>query len=441
MAGSSSFLKNSFLTLSREILVLVIGLASSIIIARYLGPHGQGAYALVILLPTMLVTFLNLGMGASSVYYVGKKVIDLDTLFKTNVAFGLVISAFAFLIGLIVVLLFSRQLFSGVSMQTLILILFFLPFLFLNQFMQPFFQGTQDFQAFNLTLLVGKITTTVLVAVLLLLFHGGVVEALMAYIAGQVLMLLVTFYLLKKRLSISYRAGNISWPYLKKSLLYGVKTHLSNILAFFNYRADMFVISFFLTPVAVGLYVVAVSIAEKLWIFSKGISSVLFPRIASSNDEADKNHITSVLSRNVFLLSIVAGLLLYFFAGSVIELLFGNAYHNSYTALKLMMPGIVFGGMARIISNDIAGRGKPEINLYTSIFTVVTNIVLNIIFVPIYGIDGAASVTSVTYLMNWVIKVVIFKKITDQPYSTFLLIHSADIKLYSRLLRKLKPGV
>jgi O-antigen/teichoic acid export membrane protein len=441
MGKSNGFLKNSFLTLSRQLLSIIIVLVTMIIIARYLGPKGQGSYSLIILLPKILVTFLNLGIGPSSVYYIGKKEIDLNSLFKTNIVSSLVLSAAAYLIGLFVVLFFSDQLFSSISPMILLAILLILPILFMNQLLQVIFQGKEDFKSFNAILLIGQGTTLVLVAILLILLHGGLIETLLSFAVGQTVTLITIIFLLKRKLSVTFKNGEFSHIFLKKSLIYGIKTHMSNILAFVNYRADLFMISFFLNPAAVGIYVVAVNIAERLWIFSKSISSVLFPRISSLTKDEEKNRITSIISRNVLAISVVGGIIFYFSSDLIIQLLFGDAYQDSTFALKLLLPGIVVGSMSRILSNDIAGRGRPEINMYTSIFTVTTNIVLNIVFIPLYGINGAALATSITYGLNWIIKIIIYNKITGQPYKTFLVLGTTDVSLYLKLINRLKPSL
>ena len=51
---------NTFLT---TVLTFVITVGISIIIARGLGPNGQGIYALVLLFPALIMSFANLGMG------------------------------------------------------------------------------------------------------------------------------------------------------------------------------------------------------------------------------------------------------------------------------------------------------------------------------------------------------------------------------------------
>ena len=439
MTSSNSFFKNSFLTMGRQIFGILIGLGTSIIIADYLGPKGQGSYSLIILLPTLLFTFLNLGVNVSSVYYTGKKLVDINTLFKTNVVSGIGLSALAYIVGTLVVIFYSKQFFANIPSEILLLMLMILPVLFLNQILQSIFQGVQDFGSYNIILIAGKGSILIFAVISLMIFQWGIFGALVSYTIGQLTTLIMITLLLKKKLNVRFKSGKFSISYFKKSILYGVKTHLSNVLAFLNYRADMFVISYFLDSAAIGFYAVAVSMAEKLWVFSQSISLVLLPRISSSTDDLDKNRITSIISRNVFAASVFAGIILYLLSGILIHLMYPS-YGRSVLALRLMVPGIVFGGMGKILSNDISGRGKPEINMYTSVFTVIANIVLNIIMVPFYGIYGAALATSITYTASWLIKVIIFKKITGQTYKSFLMLHSSDFRFYLRLYRRLRSN-
>jgi len=71
MAGK--FTINTLITLITRILQLFLGIASSVIIARVLGPKGKGVYSLVILLPTLLITFTNIGISSASIFYIGQK--------------------------------------------------------------------------------------------------------------------------------------------------------------------------------------------------------------------------------------------------------------------------------------------------------------------------------------------------------------------------------
>ncbi|WLR55517.1 polysaccharide biosynthesis C-terminal domain-containing protein [Mesobacillus subterraneus] len=273
-------------------------------------------------------------------------------------------------------------------------------------------------------------------ALLLLLLDTGLVGTVFSFTIGVLAQFVLTLYFLRKRLNITLFSGEISRPYFKDSFKFGYKAHFSNVLSFINYRADMFIISMFLTPAAVGLYGVAVTIAEKLWIVSQAISSVLYPVISSSTDNESKNKLTGAISRNVLFFSVLGGGVFYLASNLIFSLLFGEAFDRSSDILKMLLPGIVLFSVDRILSNDLAGRGKPELNMYTSIFTVASNIVLNFLLIPKIGISGAAISTSVTYSLSTLIKMVLFKKETGLPYSKFIILQKEDIDAYKKIIRK-----
>lgn len=438
MSESKNFFKNTVMTLSRQISGILIGLLATVIIARILGPKGNGIYQLVVLLPTMLMTLLNFGVGSSSVYFVGRKKFPIGDILKTNTVSGLFLSLLSVILGFLSVFFFSNRFFSGVPLSYLYSILLIMPVLLLNEFYLVLFQGVQDFRSYNSLALVRQIIALLFLVIFTFILHFDLSGAVYSFILGVIGQFLLTLYFLKNRFQLSFSTGQYSKVYFKESFQYGYKAHFSNILSFINYRADMFVISMFLTPAAVGIYSVAVSIAERLWIVSQAISSVLFPAVSSIDDDESKNHLTSVISRNVLFFSILGGIAFYILCNLVITLLFGHKYDESAMVLKVLLPGIILFSVDRILSNDLAGRGKPEINMYTSILTVVSNLVMNIILVPKFGLTGAAFSTSFTYSMSTLVKVFLFKKNTGVAFSKILLIQRDDIELYKQLLGNIK---
>lgn len=436
MSSSKTFMKNTLVTLSRQVSGIMLGLLASVIIARVLGPEGNGMYQLIVLLPTTLMTLLNFGVGSASVYYVGQKKYDMRDIIKTNTASGFVLSLGAILIGSLVVFYAADRFFAGVPHPYLYSILIIMPLLMLNDFYLVLFQGVQDFKSFNTLALVRQLVALLTLALLLLLLDTGLVGTVFSFTIGVLAQFVLTLYFLRKRLNITLFSGDISRQYFKDSFKFGYKAHFSNVLSFINYRADMFIISMFLTPAAVGLYGVAVTIAEKLWIVSQAISSVLYPVISSSTDNESKNKLTGAISRNVLFFSVLGGILFYLASNLVFSLLFGEAYDRSSDILKMLLPGIILFSVDRILSNDLAGRGKPELNMYTSIFTVASNIVLNFLLIPKIGISGAAISTSVTYSLSTLIKMVLFKKETGLSYSKFIILQKEDIEAYKKIIKK-----
>ena len=233
-----------------------------------------------------------------------------------------------------------------------------------------------------------------------------------------------------------FRLRDIQPQLVKQAISYGFRAHLSNILAFLNYRLDMFILGAMTNPAAVGIYTVSVRVAEQLWIFSSAISSVLLPHIAGMEDEEARRSMTSLVSRNVLWLSVVAALAVWGLSFVLVDALFGQAYHQAAAVLRILLPGIAVGGMARILSNHLAGIGRPQINMYFAMGTVSMNVVLNILLISRLGVAGAALATTITYGANALGKVLFFWLVLRFPLRGFLLLGKEDAALYRRLLAR-----
>jgi O-antigen/teichoic acid export membrane protein len=438
--SNKKFIQNSLLTLSRQFISIVIGVLLLTIIARVLGPENQGKYTLITLVPLMLQTFLNLGINSATIYYVSKKEVDLNTAFNTNVFTGLLLSILSVLIGILAIQILSSTKLEGVDLGQLYLVLAALPFMFLMIFLQTIFQGLQDFKMFNSMLVVQQTGNLILVSLLLFVFKMSLTGAILAFIIGYLLSVcFVLFSLLKKynvRISLSY----FSWAYFKKSFSYGMKTHVSNVMTFLNYRTPLLILGMFFNPTAVGIYSVAVNFGEKLSIFSQSISSVLLPRVASMSEDSDKNYITSIISKSMLIFITILSIGVFFLSDFIFQLLLAedyNDYIESVRVLNFLLPGLALLSIEKLLSNDLAARGKPEVNMYLSFVNVIVNVSISFILIPTYGVIGAAVATSITYIISFALKVIIFAGITNQSIANFLIINKQDLFLYKRLLNVL----
>lgn len=434
MDSNSSFLKNSSLTLVRHGFSMIVGLAVVTIIARVLGPEGQGQYAVIILLPTMLMTLLNMGVQSASVFHIGQRNYSIQTVYSTNLLIAVFLSLFSVALGLIVIHIIGDNVFSDVPNHYLLLILLVIPILYMNKLFQAIFQGCQDFKSFNIIIITTQVVNLLFVILIVYLLPLGLVGALISFFIGQIITLITIMQLLKKRLSIKLVDRSVSTSLIKQSFSYGVKAHLSNILAFINYRADIILISYFMNPVAVGVYVIAVTISEKMWVFSQAISTVLFPRISSYSEETQRNKLTSMVSKIVLYISAIVAIVVFFTVDSLVIIIFGIEYIESSTIIKILLPGIVLFSMDKILSNDLAGRGLPIINFRVSLITVMINITLNIALIPLYGLSGAAIATTTGYCITWIIKVITFSKITSTSLTSLFLITKDEFILYKGVL-------
>lgn len=436
---------NIFTTLVRQGLVIGAGLGLAILLARVLGPQGNGRYALALLLPTMLSTLLNLGVAPANVYFLGRGSVSVRRALSVTLRLWLVLSALGVGGGILAVLVWGQVWFSGVPILLLWFALSSFPVTLLQSFLVSLLQGVQDFRRYNLVSLVAPVLTLGFVLVTVLILGWGVVGAVASFFAANVVSLLVSLWALKPHLVQSQvtqdgmSETDVSETYTTELINYGWKAHLSNILAFVNYRADILLINFFLTPVSVGIYVVAVQLAERMWVLSQAVSTVLLPRLSQLHQDAAKQQeLTSLVSRWVFAVSVVAALLLASLAAPLILLLFGRDYSLAISTLLWLLPGVVLGSVARILSNDLAARGRPDLNLYVSLVVVSVNISLNLLLIPRMGITGAAIATTLAYSFNAVIKVWLYNRFVSGRWWQPLVLNRADWRLFQKGVTYLK---
>lgn len=432
--GLRSLLKNSTVTLGRQVLAGLLHLATVIVIARAFGPAVNGAFFVALLLPSMLATFLNLGVGPANVYYLGSGQYQARAVFSTCLVLTLWLSALGLSLGALVILFRGEEFFPGVPIPMLWLALLGFPISLAQGFVASIFQGLQQFRGYNLSLLAQPLITFCLILGLVVAGVRDFSFLIVAYVVGAASCLVITLFILRRHLAPDESSERYK---LGTALSYGYKAHLSNILAFVNYRADIFLVNLLINPAAAGIYVIAIKISENLWLLSRAVSSVALPRLSQlSGDEATRRRLTPLLSRMVLWVTTLGAVVLALIAFPLIRILFGEQFAGGAWPLIVLLPGVIALSASRVLSNDIAARGKPEINMYMSIITVTVNILGNVLLIPIYGLIGAAFATTVAYVLNLCTKLFVYWHLTAISPWDVLLLKRQDIAGLKRAVRE-----
>ncbi len=396
--GLRKLAKDSSLNLIRQIWSMVLGLATSIVVARALGAEARGIYAVAVLLPSLIVTFLSGGISSALVYYTARGEFSLIESIHSSIIFSLITSAIGIILGLALTIFAHNLLFPGIPTPVLLLTLILVPITFFRDNSMTIFQGIQDFRAYNLVAIIPQGMIFLLTLVLVWWLQTGVEGAAFAVIAGNFVSLVMVYMLLSRRI----QPGSVFPIRIQKGKLYqllsfGLRAHFSTIVAFLNYRSDVFLLNLLVSKTSVGLYDVAVSLGERLWVISGAVSMVIYPRVASLENESDKRELTVFVTRALFWFNLIISLVIYVLAEWVIVLLYGEDFRNAGLGLRLLLPGIVFWNITRVLANDIAGRGKPEITGVQAAISAGINIAANLILIPYMDFLGSALATTLSY--------------------------------------------
>lgn len=422
--------KNTALTVFVQAFRFLLAAFTSIIIARFLGPENKGLYSLALLVPTLLVAFTNVGVPQATAFYVAKRLFNNKVIFGNNILISVIIGLITLMFGIVFVIFFQDTFLPNVPKSFVLLALLAVPLNLLASNLKNILLGLQRIVYFNLADVVPQFLNFLLILILFLFFQSSVTSIISVLVLTSLISSFGLLMLLKKIVGgVSFKLNR---SYLKKTLLYGIKSHLGKVVIFLNYRLDLFLVNGFLNPISVGLYSISVSLAERLWILSGSASTILFPRIASGDKKAMEEH-TPLVSRNILWITALGALILYITSGWLIPLLYSSAFLASVKSLQILLIGIVALSPARVLSGDISGRGYPLQGSIVNLITLVINIILNLIWIPRFGIEGAAWATSVSYSATLVGQLYIYNKISGISIYKVLIPQKADLQLYKKL--------
>lgn len=433
-----SFLKNTYILIIKKIIDTVLFFLNSLLIARCLGVEGKGQYTIFLLVSSMVYTFSNIGIVPATVFFINKEKKYQQEIVIDNLLISILIIIVGLILGTLMIIFGSNQLFGGMSKNYLFIALLAFPGYFLNINFLGIIEAFREFKMYSYFSLLQKIFNIFLLLIAFIFFKYNSIIALIIYIFTQYLVALLMFIYLKQKkyLSLIFKRKK---SYRKEIITYGFKSYLSNIIAYFNYRADLIIIAYYLNNYFVGLYSVVVTLAEQIWTFSASISTVLFPQLSGLENNKDKSELVFFVNRIVFMFSIVMSCLFFVFSNILIKFIYGNEYLQAVNAFKLLLPGIAIGGMTKILANYISSNGKPEVNSLFSFICVIFNIILNIILIPSYGINGAAFATTISYVIGGFLKVIYVKKTAKVSFFEILIVNISDIKyLCSLFFNKIK---
>lgn len=432
--------KNSAIAFLSQILIFIIGFITSIILARALGPTGKGTYTLIILIPTVILKLGSLGIDVANVYFTGSKKYEIKDIVSNSLFASILLSSILIILflGIFYLKIFQNFLNSNqINFIHLWVAVLIIPFSLFFGFLRSIILGQEKIIIYNKINIFQNIFQLTSIIILLLIFKQGVIGAIIAYVFTVICVTSLVVLFIKKytKIYVSYNE-----KIFKDLVKYGVKAYFGNLAQFLNYRLDMFLVAIFLTPAAVGYYSIAVGIAERLWMLPGAIASVLFPRISSLKNVA-ANNLTPRISRHTFFFTIFLSLILAILAKPLIKLFFGITFLPSLIPLLVLLPGIIALSVSKVLTADLAGRGKPQYGSYSSFVALVLNVLLNLWLIPRWGISGAAFATTVAYTMSTLLVINFFIKISNKSFFEILVIKKQDLQEYRKILVNIKNRI
>ncbi|SCJ41684.1 MATE efflux family protein [uncultured Clostridium sp.] len=426
-----SFVKNSFYTLISNVIIIMFGFLTSVVISRTLGPQLKGVYDLAILMPTMMYNFLNFGQDVSIIYFLSNKTVDkkqaINNMFPVVIAYSIAST----IIGGALIFILKEKVFNDVAYITLLLALTISPLTFLNSVLSGVLKSEGKFNVVNKIQVINKIIYLGICTILFIFVNVNIV------ILANIIILFISIITTWRKLEITSIKLSFDKEFQRKNTIYGFKSYLSNMITFLNYRLDTLIIKALTTTANVGQYSLAVGLAEQIWVFSSSISTVLFPYVSSIEEEKEKSRVTTLTFKIVLVFTLLIIVFLYLIASFIIPFLYTDVYEPAIEPFKVLLIGIFSLSLGRILANDIAARGKPELNTLSNIVGLVVNVILNLLLIPKIGILGAAVATSASYTITSIMFLISFLRVAKVSTIELFVFSKEDLEIINKFIKKI----
>ena len=228
-----------------------------------------------------------------------------------------------------------------------------------------------------------------------------------------------------------------SWHMAKELLKDSWPLILSGMAVSIYMKIDQVMIKEMLDAGSVGNYAAAVRLSEAWYFIPMAITSSVFPAIINAKKQSKELYYQRLQKLYNLMVWLAVGIALptTFLAPWVIRVLYGEAFLKAAGVLSIHIWAGVFVFLGVACSKWFIVENYIKKNLYRTSVGVVSNVILNLILIPLYGIYGAAIAT----LIGQIAANLVYDVFDKQTYSSLKLKTNALNPFY--FVKRLSEGL
>ncbi len=393
-------------------ILMVLGALSGVVIARELQPEGRGAYYVIATIATITISAGHLSVEQAHVW-LWSRAADPRALAANSLVLGVVVGALAALVAAVTVWVLGPDIVPVAGYGQLAVALAAIPCAMAVLYLNNILVLRSEVQVVNRgALLGGTLQCGVLLALALVSrLSPAAVIALWAVSVSVPLVVLLA--------RVRPRLRCWSGPLARTAVGRGLRYHVGLASLFLLFRSDILIIDGLTTTAAVGLYSLAVSLAELTRLVTDAIAQIALPRQLDTDDHGAATATVSV-TRLTTIVALVSVGLMCAAAPPLIPFVYGSSFAGSVPSLLALAPGLLALGATRPIGAYLLRLDRPMLGSAMAVAALLVNIALNLVLVPVYGILGSAVASSVAYTALAILQSAWFVRATGTPFRALL---------------------
>jgi O-antigen/teichoic acid export membrane protein len=395
--------------------LLLIG--SGVFSARMLHVEGRGILTIILLFPTIISLVGSFGFPQAVTYYTSIQPQNIVLLLKRTVKIYLYQTC-----GLSLVLLASIYFFIDgkpidlqISAVTTVLAV---SGVLAEQYGLALLQGMSYFRLFNLSRLLQPLIYTIIISGLLLGNYGSLLHVTIAWVFSSVIAGIVI-------LGVTYRAIIIQdvrlsqpLPSIKEMFLFGAKGFVGSGSPLEIFRVDQLVAGFYLSPVALGMYVVGKAFTNLPRFVAQSAGMVFFPALATLQKKSNVHCLFWKFVGIVGLFNFIVTVILILTVPILIPLFFGSEFMPATPLAQILLGGTFFLGLRMILAEGMRGLGYPQVSTFAEFVMYLSLFLCMPLLIFFLNLRGLVMSLSISYVIAFIFTALISTRILKQSTSS-----------------------
>ena len=168
-------------------------------------------------------------------------------------------------------------------------------------------------------------------------------------------------------------------------------------------QSSILIQGFFLKDASIGVFRIASQVALLASFGLMTINTVLMPRFATLHAQGNApklQQLVTASARVILVFNLVLTAFFVLWGKPFLRIAFGLAYESAYVPLTILLVGQLINSAAGSVGMLLNMSGNERETARGTIVSVTLNVVLNLLLIPYWGINGSAVATSVS-LVVW----------------------------------------
>ena len=284
-----------------------------------------------------------------------------------------------------------------------------------------FLRGAGKTKLFSVQGIICTALTIALNLLFLLVFDMGILGYVLSVVVSDALMTL--FLYLKEGLWRHLKRQNFDREILRKMIKYSVPMIPTTIFWWITNVADRYMIAYFDGDAVNGLYAVAFKVPTLLILVSGIFSEAWQYSAVTDGNDGDRNRFFSKVFDSFQFVVFLGASGLILFAKVFTDILLDVSYADAWQYMPLLTFATVFSSLVTFMSSVYVKHKRSVNSFVTAMIGAVSNIILNLLLIPKFSAQGAATATLLCYVIVYIIRAIDtqrYEKFNTKPITVLL---------------------